>query len=249
MKTSINGLILKEMTVSDNDRIVTVLTKEKGIISCYVRRAKHIKSRNFAPTNLLTFSRMNIYNGRGMYIIDEADVIMRFFDVDPDIKRFALSQYFSELVIKSVPQEVESDGQLELMLNCLHLLSNTLRPCDIIKTVFEIRLAVLSGSTPNILFCDECGCYEADRMYFDYNKNKLLCSGCCRGGDCLSELSVGAVRAMRYIIVSDPKKIFSFHISESALKQLYDCSENYIISMFEYRPKTLQYYDSIRKLF
>ena len=140
MKTSIDGLILKEMTVSDNDRIVTVLTKEKGIISCYVRRAKHIKSRNFAPTNLLTFSRMNIYNGRGMYIIDEADVIMRFFDVDPDIKRFALSQYFSELVIKSVPQEVESDGQLELMLNCLHLLSNTLRPCDIIKTVFEIRV-------------------------------------------------------------------------------------------------------------
>ena len=48
MKKETEGLILKEQTVGDKDRLVTVLTKDRGVLRCFVRGAKNMKNSSFA---------------------------------------------------------------------------------------------------------------------------------------------------------------------------------------------------------
>lgn len=248
MRMKLEGLILRDLTVGDNDRIVTVLTREKGIIGCYVKGANSLKHSNFASTKPLTFSRLTIYQGRGMYIIDEAEIIRSFRYYDLDLERLALSQYLCELAIKTVPENVPSEGQLELLLNCMHVLTEGLRPCEVIKAVYEIRLTVNSGNMPNIIYCSGCGCYESDIMYFNYEENTLTCSSCCSGEGTVVMLSRGAMTAFRYIVLSEPKKIFSFTASEGSLGQLADCAEKYAVSFVGKRLGTLEYYTQVKAL-
>ena len=44
MKTEMEGLILTDMTVGDSDRLVTVLTRNSGILRGFVRGAKNLKN-------------------------------------------------------------------------------------------------------------------------------------------------------------------------------------------------------------
>ncbi len=246
MKTDMEALILTDQTVGDSDRLVTVLTRNKGIMRCFARGAKNMKSVNFAPTQPLSYSHLSIYAGRSSYIIDEARLITSFYNVQLDLERLALSQYMSELIIKTVPENVYSSDVLDMMLNCLHVLVNTDRSPTLIKSVFEIRLAVLTGSMPDIIYCSGCGKYESDTMFFDYINNKLICSDCFKGEGSPAVLSRGAMAALRYVVLAEPKKIFSFNISDTSLNQLADCTEKYMLSISDTKFHTLDYYKQIK---
>ena len=248
MKTNVDGLILKELNYGENDGIITVLTKEQGIVSCYARGVRNIKHPSFAATKQLTFSRLTLFQGKGMYIIDEAKTIRSFYNLSSDLEKYALSQYFSELVIKTTPENVPSEGQLELLLNCLHLLMEGSKSCEMIKAIFELRLALISGGMPGVLFCSECGKYDDDEMFFDYEENKLYCSECFKGSDTVCRLSSGALRAMRFILLSEPKKLFSFTISKASLDQLSECAEKYMTCLVGSKINTLAYYYQIKSL-
>ena len=74
MKIKTNGLIIKEQSIGEQDKIVTVLTDELGVIRAFVRRAKNIKSPKCASTGLLCYSELSVFENKGVYSIDEASI-------------------------------------------------------------------------------------------------------------------------------------------------------------------------------
>ena len=49
------GLVIKEMNVGESDRLVTLFTRDYGIIKAFASGAKNIKSKKGAATSLLTY--------------------------------------------------------------------------------------------------------------------------------------------------------------------------------------------------
>ena len=45
MQIYTDGLIIKEQSIGESDRLVTVLTREEGLLRAFVRKAKTLKSR------------------------------------------------------------------------------------------------------------------------------------------------------------------------------------------------------------
>ena len=51
MRRTTKGLVIKEQTIGESDRLVTLLTADFGLVKAFVRRAKQLKSRlNSAAT-------------------------------------------------------------------------------------------------------------------------------------------------------------------------------------------------------
>ena len=100
MKTLTEGLILREQNIGERDKLVTVLTVDKGIIKGFAKGAKNIKSQNCAGTQLFTYSRLCLIEskGRDTYVISEAKSKEQFFGLRKDIANMCLAQYFSELL-------------------------------------------------------------------------------------------------------------------------------------------------------
>ena len=59
MQINTDGLIIREQSIGESDRLVTVLTREQGILRAFVRGAKAMKSRSASSTQLLCYSRLN----------------------------------------------------------------------------------------------------------------------------------------------------------------------------------------------
>lgn len=246
MQINTDGLILMEKCVGESDRLVTILTRQEGIVRAFAQQAKRMKSNKFSATQLLCYSRFSIYKGRDKYIIDDAQPVDVFFDLRRDIERLSLAQYFCELALALAPEETEAGDFLRLMLNALHFLSKALRPNLILKAIVEMRMLSLAGYMPNLVCCADCACYEADVMYFMPKSGVLYCEDCYQSSaEPAIPLSRGVLTALRHTIYADFDKLFSFQLSKEGQKQLCRASEAYVICSQERSFTTLDFYHSI----
>ena len=122
MRFTTDGLILKEQTIKEKDKLVTVFTRSNGLIRCFVRNARNIKSVLSSSTQPLNYSRLSIYEGRDSYIIDEADSIAMFYELREDLEKLSLANYFCEVCCRMLPDGQPADELLSLILNSLYVL-------------------------------------------------------------------------------------------------------------------------------
>ena len=87
MQIKTQGLIIKEQTIGESDRLVTVLTRDNGVLRAFARRAKNLKDSKSAATQLLCYSRLSVFKGRDKYIIDERRADRGLFRASPGHRR------------------------------------------------------------------------------------------------------------------------------------------------------------------
>ena len=245
MKMDARGLVVSEKRMGRNDdRLITVLTGERGILRAFVRQSGRLGGAKLSATRLFTYSRFTIFEGRDSYIIDDAQPLEVFFDLRRDIGRLSLAQYFCELSMSLAPQEAEAENFLRLLLNALYFLCKDTHPQELIKSAVEMRMMSLAGYMPNLIGCAECGCYEADRMFFLPRSGKILCGDCFRpqNGEPAISLGRGAITALRHTIYADFEKLFSFRVSQDAARELGEASERYVLETLQRRFQTLDFY-------
>lgn len=237
-----DGLIIRETSTGEQNKTVTVLTRDYGIVRAYVYGAKKIGSRTGAATQLFAFSEFGIAERRGSYIIEAAKPKEIFFNLRNDVKKIALAQYFAELSECLVPEKENAEEYLKLILNSLMLLMNEKRDEKIIKSVFELSILSISGYMPNIVACEECGKYEDEYMFFDTMSGNIFCSECGKSG---MKVPMSVISAVRYIVLSDRQKIFNFNLNESSLLALSELTEKYVLSILQRKFRTLDFYHMI----
>lgn len=237
-----DGLIIREKSTGEQNRIVTVLTRDYGIIRAYVYGAKKIGSRTGAATQLFAFSELGIAERHGSYIIEAAKPKEIFFGLRNDVKKIALAQYFAELSECLVPEKENTEEYLKLILNSLMLLMNDKRDEKLIKSVFELSVLSLSGYMPGIVACEECGKYEDEFMFFDTLDGNIFCSECGKFG---MKVPMSVISAVRHTVLSDRQKIFNFNLNESSLLVLSELTEKYTLSILQRKFRTLDFYHMI----
>ena len=76
------GIVIKIANSSENDKILTVLTAERGKIRVFCKGAKKLKSAFLASTEFLSFSDMLLFEGNGdLYNLNSAEAINVFYNL------------------------------------------------------------------------------------------------------------------------------------------------------------------------
>lgn len=243
MRISTKGLVIREQTIGESDRLVTLLTADYGLVRAFVRRAKQMKSRMNSATSLFAYSDFSLYRSKDAFVVDDAVAIEVFFGLRKDIERLSLAQYFAQLAFELGAEEQPCEELLRLTLNSLHLLCKGERSLVQIKAVFELRAMCLGGYMPGILACDSCGTYETPLMYFDTLEGKIYCENCPKAG--AIPLPKTVITAVRFICLTEPSKIFSFSLSDENMKLLSDVAEKYILSRVQRKLSALEFYKGL----
>lgn len=240
------ALVIKEMNVGESDRLVTLFSKEHGIIKAFASGAKGIKSKKGSATSLLTYGSFTIKNKNGSLRIYEATPITMFFGAGDDIIVLTLAQYFCELAFNFAVNGTNNSEFLRLILNSLHFLTVAKRYPPLIKAITELRTASISGYAPNLIACDNCGKFEDDIMYFNMQDGYITCSECEREQN-TTPIDRTMLSAMRHIVYSDFNKLYNFEIPNDRADLLSNLTSNYLVAQTDYRFKTLDFYNSIKE--
>lgn len=249
MNISTEGLILRVQKIGDSDRLCTILTQKMGIIRAFAKGAARIKHKNFSATMQFAWVSVELFSGRDRYIIDEAVCIEGHFSLREDAEKLALAAYLCELSMELVPEGQPAPEMCRLMRAAFYYLSpnslKTSRPQGIIKAAAEMRMIALAGLAPDLLMCEGCGCYEADRMFFLPFSGRIRC-GECEVHEPAIELVKGSLTALRHTIYADFDKTFSFSIPGEGVDALNMASESYLMRHIEREFKTLDIYKKLK---
>ena len=114
MHITTDGIVLRERAIDEFDCVLTLLTRERGIISAYARGAKKPRGTLRVPAELLSYSCFVLFSNRERYSVDKADLDTVFMGVRGDVEKLSLASYFCELTAQAAPREENADGYLRL---------------------------------------------------------------------------------------------------------------------------------------
>ena len=244
----VTGIVIKEVRTKESDKIITVLSRELGVISIYVKGAMRLKNKFHSATGLFTYSEFVVFNSRSsdLYQLDEASVKHIFHRLSANVEYLALAMYMSELVCEVNVEDDMNNEILRLFLNTLHMLTTGKWQIKLCKAVFEMRLMSDTGFRPNLLGCITCGIYETDLFFIDVINGDIVCPKCQKSwhADRLV-LEKPALMALRYMAYADLDKMFTFTVNDFFADQLYRICERYVLRHTKPEYKTLNFFNSL----
>ena len=245
MYMTIQGIVLRVTDYNDRDALLTLLTTRHGKLTVKARGLRRKNSPLVAPCQLLAYGEFTIFEYRGQYTINEAHSIELFTPLRRDLTKLSLGTYFAQASEVLSQEDYPSPELQSLLLNCLYALCRLPIPEALIKAVFELRAACLSGYTPDLFGCHVCGSQTPNR--FDLSAGQLECLNCRsrESNGIRMPVTASVLEAMRYICLCDPKKLFSFQIGTDTLEQLGALTEAYLTTQLERGFSTLDFYKSL----
>lgn len=234
-----DGIVVRSAALGDNGKMLTVLTRERGVISVSAPGVKSLKNKNSQAVMPLCYSSFVLNEKGEIYSLVSADIKENFYALREDMKALAYGVYFADLAAFVVGRDNCADDEMRLLLNTLYLLCRNGKRCTVLCAAFEVKICEYAGIAPYVEAC-ECG---NDGEYFD------VCSGECV---CLShktqtavKMSANAKAVLRYVQNADLKEALTFDTKEEIATEVSFLTENFMKNQLGRLPKSLDYIKKI----
>jgi DNA repair protein RecO (recombination protein O) len=194
------AIVLGSVDYGEADRVVTLLTEDRGRLSAFAIAARKSRKRFGGALEIFTLVRASLVERRGDTVrFDEAHILEPFLNLRADLGGIARASHACELA-----RELCRDHQAhpELFGELVDLLFRLSRgggtPEDLLA--FELSALSWAGLRPALDACAACGEAVEAALAFDPGRGGLLCRTCSptiRGARPASPAVGTALRALQ----------------------------------------------------
>ena len=240
------GIVLRETETKEADKILTLLTAERGKLSVIARGARRRNCKFAACAQSLAYAEWTLYQRGQWHYASEGSTIELFAGLRRDLEAMALGFYFAELTEAVTAEEAPAEEPLRHLLNGLYALSTLHRPPALVKAAFELKLLCLAGYEPLADRCAVCGRKNPEEPVLDAVQGVLRCRGCGSGGRAMP-LCRDSLAALRRVVYGEPKRLYSFSLGEEPLRRLGAAAEGFVSAQLERTFRTLDFYKGLAR--
>jgi DNA repair protein RecO (recombination protein O) len=148
----VTAIVLKRSDVGEADRLLTLLTLQRGKLRAVAKGARKPSARKTGHVELFNCVELQVAVAREIDIVTQAQTLEPFLRVRDDLDRLSYAYYFAELVDRFVEEENENGEVYELMLDALHWLERT-EHLSRSARFFEMQLLDALGYRPQLHVC------------------------------------------------------------------------------------------------
>lgn len=147
------GINLKAMPLGESDRIVTILTKEFGLLRAVAMGARKQNSKLGGRSGLFVVNELLLAKGRSLDKITQAETLESYPGLARNLKKLTAGQYLAELVLQQAlseqPQEdlfylfnehlgrIEASSDSEVLPRLIHATYQLLAIAGIAPQVYQ----------------------------------------------------------------------------------------------------------------
>ena len=152
------GINLKSSPLGESDRIITILTRECGLIRAVAAGSRKPKSSLGGRCALFVVNELLLARGKSLDRLTQAETIATYSGLSRDLGRLTASQYLAELVLFQASDEHPDPALFDLtlrQLDRLEALPIEATPTMILATLCAgiMRLLDFAGLTPQVQTC------------------------------------------------------------------------------------------------
>lgn len=241
------GVVLRETETKEADKILTLLTADRGKISVIARGVRRKSCKYAACAQQLVYSEWTLYQKGEWYYANEGatgGAVQRPADESGGAG--------PGLLLRGADRDRHGAGgpcrgTAAPSAERLYALSALQKPPALVKPAFEIKLLCLAGYEPLADSCAYCGRPDPEQPLLDVVQGILRCRSCGAKESALSmPLCPDSLAALRHIVYGDPKRLYSFRLTGPALERLSAAAEAFVAAQLERGFRTLEFYKSLQ---
>ena len=149
----VTGINLKAAPMGETDRLMTILTREHGLLRAIAPGARKHKSRLGGRSGLFVVNELMLSKGKSLDKMIQAQTQQSFPGLSRDLARLTAGQYLAELVLCEASEQPQAD-LFELLVAHLERLetatSGAILAC-LAQGTFHIL--ALAGVAPELRYC------------------------------------------------------------------------------------------------
>lgn len=173
------AVVLRTYKLGEADRIVVLLTRARGKVRAVAKGVRKTKSKFGSRLEPTSHIAVQLYEGRELDIVTQAETIDQYRAVRGDLDRIARASAMLETA-DQLAQEGQVNPRLYTMLvGALRTLDGSSSP--LVVPAYFWKVLALEGYRPEVDRCVLCGDDEAPLVAFDLESGGLLCKTCRRG--------------------------------------------------------------------
>ncbi len=198
--TKLTAIVLRTVDYGESDRVVTLLSRERGKVSAFARGARASRRRfggALEPFTLLA-AEVRGRSSSDLLGLESTAVVRGFGGIRGDLARIACAAYAAELARELVRDHEPNEELFDLLAAYLGALDGApARPEGL--RAFELGALGAAGLAPRLDACARCGeaLDPAARGHrFDPGQGGVLCGACGGAAPGAPVLSRAALEAM-----------------------------------------------------
>ena len=157
------AIVMRRADYGEADRLLTLLTPERGKMRVLAKGARKITSRKAGHIELFTETQVLLAKGRTFDIVTQAELIESHRALREDVSRGGQAHYFCELAEQFAPEDSDASALYDLLADGLAWLGQS-HDALLTARFFEMRLLSLEGYRPDLFKCSRTGeTLEIDR--------------------------------------------------------------------------------------
>ena len=187
------GVVLRTYKLGEADRIVVLATKEHGKVRAVAKGVRKTRSKFGARLEPLSHVALQLYEGRNLDTITQAEGIDAFRAIRDDLDRYASAMTVLE-VVDQLSMEGEPDPRrFRMLVGVLRTLAENDNP--MVVPAFELKVLAHEGLGLEVEQCVSCGGGEP-LVAIDLLGGGMRCASCRQG----RAVSPEALRLLRAVL-------------------------------------------------
>lgn len=187
---TVTGMVLSAAPVGDYDKLVVLLTRERGKIKAFARGARRPGSALMAAANAFAFGEFQIYEGRTSYTMSQASIQNYFGELMTDFEGACYGQYFLEFADYYTRENADGSDFLKLAYQSLRALLVPSLPRKLVRYIYELKAMTYSGECP-----------QTFEQFSDWNLNP------------------STEYALQYVVAASVEKLYTFLLTEEVFAE------------------------------
>jgi DNA repair protein RecO (recombination protein O) len=211
------ALLLRAVDFGESDRIVHLLTSDRGRLTAIAKAAR--RSQRRFPGTLDIFNYLAI-EGRSkprasMAFLEKARLINPFLGLREKPARYAIASFLIEMLDRLSPEGIVGPDAARLHSFALESLSllERVEPTPSLRILLELRGLDALGLRPEFGRCVRCGRVAGDEISYDHRVHfhvpdgGIVCNACSIRLDGLIPIELGTLRSLDAGLASDADRL------------------------------------------
>lgn len=175
--------MLRTQKLGEADRIITVLTRERGRVRAVGKGVRRTRSKFGSRLEPFTHVDLQLYEGRSLDVVQQAETIASYGDqVADDYGRYTSGTAMLETAERLTAEEKEpATQQFLLLVGGLRTLAGAGHAPGLVLDAFLLRSLAVAGYAASFVDCARCG-REGPHAYFNVAAGGVVCNACRPAG-------------------------------------------------------------------
>lgn len=194
-----SAVVLRHADWGEADRLLTLFTRERGMVRALAKGARKIASRKAGHLQPFTQVAIQLAKGRDLLIVTQVETVNAFLPLHDDLLKTSHAAYVAELLLRFSREDEGANPAV------FRLLVETLKRIEaeddawLAVRYYEMRLLDAVGFRPQLFECVNCGrAILAEDQFFSFPAGGVICPRCGQGLPNLPGISLETLKYLRH---------------------------------------------------